>query len=70
MTIVPDIAADWQVEAAGRVYTFRLRRDVAWSDGAPVTAADFAFAWRRALDPATAAPFARLLGDIAGAAAW
>ncbi|MFZ1240938.1 MAG: ABC transporter substrate-binding protein, partial [Anaerolineae bacterium] len=69
MTIVPDIAADWQVEAAGRVYTFRLRRDVAWSDGAPVTAGDFAFAWRRALDPATAAPFARLLGDIAGAAA-
>lgn len=34
-------------------FTFYLRKDAAWSDGTPVTAYDFAFAWKRALDPAT-----------------
>ena len=69
MTILPDVARDWQIEDGGRTYIFHLRHDVCWSDGLPVTAGDFEFAWRRALDPATAAPFAGLLGDIAGAEA-
>ena len=69
MTIVPDIARDWQIEENGRAYVFNLRRDVCWRDGVPVTAGDFEFAWRRALDPVTAAPFAHLLSDIAGAQA-
>ncbi len=69
MTIVTDVARDWQIEEGGCVYVFNLRRDVCWRDGMPVTAGDFEFAWRRALDPATAAPFAHLLSDIAGAQA-
>lgn len=38
------------------VYTFKLR-DSKWSNGEPVTAEDFVFAWQRAIDPATASPY-------------
>ncbi len=40
------------------VYTFKLRDDAKWSNGDPVTAGDFVYAWRRAADPATASPYA------------
>jgi oligopeptide transport system substrate-binding protein len=38
------------------VYTFKLR-DSKWSNGEPVTAHDFVYAWQRAIDPATASPY-------------
>ena len=34
-------------------YTFRLRSSLTWSDGTPLTAADFVYAWQRLADPAT-----------------
>ncbi len=40
----------------GLVYTFKLR-DAKWSDGSAVTAADFEYAWKRAIDPATGSPY-------------
>jgi oligopeptide transport system substrate-binding protein len=52
----PGVAARYDVSADGRVWTFHLRADARWSDGAPVTADDFVFAWRRVLDPATGSP--------------
>jgi oligopeptide transport system substrate-binding protein len=57
---LPDIARSWDVSADGRHYTFHLRPST-WSDGVPLTAADFAYAWRRALDPATASKYASFL---------
>ena len=42
-TIVPNVFEAWEVSPDGRVYEFRLRRDVTWHDGAPFTAADVAF---------------------------
>jgi oligopeptide transport system substrate-binding protein len=45
--IVPDIAESFTVSADGKLYRFRLRSDARWSDGAEVTARDFAFTWRR-----------------------
>jgi oligopeptide transport system substrate-binding protein len=42
-------------------YTFHLRKDAKWSDGQPVKAADFEYAWKRVLDPATAAGYASQL---------
>ncbi|MFP4437238.1 MAG: peptide ABC transporter substrate-binding protein [Chloroflexaceae bacterium] len=37
------LAADWQIDSSGEVYTFNLRRDVTWHDGTPFTAADVVF---------------------------
>jgi oligopeptide transport system substrate-binding protein len=54
---VPGAASDWQVSKDATVWTFHIRPH-RWSDGVPVTAEDFAFAWRRLLDPKTAAPYA------------
>ncbi len=41
--VVPDLAESWDASTDGRVYTFRLRPDALWQDGAPVTAADVVF---------------------------
>lgn len=48
-------------------WTFRLRPDARWSDGRPVVAGDFVYAWRRAVDPATHSPNAEDFRVIAGA---
>ena len=65
--VVPDVAQSWELSENGRMYIFRLRDDVRWSDGVPVTAGDFEYAWKRILAPATKAPYATLLYDIKGA---
>ena len=51
--IVPGAAKSWNVSEDGLTWTFRLREDARWSDGAPVTADDFVFSFRRLLDPAS-----------------
>lgn len=48
---VPGIAEKWDISEDGKTYTFHLRTDAKWSNGDPVTAGDFEFAWKRALDP-------------------
>jgi len=68
--IVPDVARSWEVLEDGRKYVFHLRDDVRWSDGTPVTAGDFEYAWKRVLDPATGSPVANLLYDVKGARAF
>ena len=67
--IVPGAAESWTTSADGLVWTFKLRPDGRWSDGGPVTADDFVFAFRRLLDPATAASLAFFMYAIEGAAA-
>ena len=67
---MPDIAHSWEVQEGGRKYIFRLREDVRWSDGTPVTAHDFAFAWRRALNPEKSSRAAEWLYDLKGARAY
>ena len=54
-SIIPGVAEDWTASPDFTEYTFRLRKNAVWSDEAhtPVTAHDFVFAWRRALDPET-----------------
>lgn len=48
---VPGIAEKWDISEDGKTYTFHLRTDAKWSNGDPVTAGDFEFAWKRVLDP-------------------
>lgn len=57
---VPAIAESWSVSADGRTWTFRLRADAKFSDGAPITSADFLFSFRRILSPKLASPCASL----------
>ncbi len=61
---IPAIAESWDVSEDGTVYTFHLRQDANWSNGEPVTADDFIFAWQRAVDPALASEYSYMLSDI------
>jgi len=70
MEVLPDVAQSWQVLEDGRKYVLHLRDDVRWSDSTPVTAEDFAYAWKRILDPATQSPNASLLFDVKNARAY
>ena len=51
----PGIAERWDVSADGLTYVFHLRHDAKWSNGDPVTSADFLYSFRRLVDPKTAA---------------
>jgi len=57
----PGMATSWSVSPDGLTWTFHLR-DAKWSDGVPVTAEDFVYAYRRILDPKTASIYAYLVG--------
>jgi len=65
--IIPGAAESWTVSADGKVYTFKLRAGALWSDGSPVTANDFVFAWQRVVDPATAGEYAYMLAPVVNA---
>jgi oligopeptide transport system substrate-binding protein len=65
---IPGMATHWTSSADGLTWTFHLR-EALWSDGTPVTAGDFVFAWLRLLDPALAAPYAYYVYFLKNAAA-
>ncbi len=67
--VIAGVAESWQVSADGLRYTFRLREDARWSNGAPVTAQDFARGMRRTLKPDTASTYGFLLYPIGNAEA-
>ena len=55
--LIPGVALSHTVSDDKMVYTFTLRDNAKWSDGKPVTANDFVYAWRRLADPATASEY-------------
>lgn len=63
--LVPGVAERWELREDGA--TFWLRRDARWSDGRPVVAADFVFAWRQVVTPATASPYALVMAPLRNA---
>jgi oligopeptide transport system substrate-binding protein len=67
-SVVPAVASHWEQSANGLVWTFHLLPDARWSNGDPLTAADFVYAWRRTADPATASQSAQQLAPIVNAA--
>ena len=67
--LVPAAADHWTLSEDGTVYTFTLRPDGRWSNGDPVTAADFVYSYRRLVDPATAALYTQSITEIANARA-
>ncbi|MFC0268851.1 peptide ABC transporter substrate-binding protein [Kushneria aurantia] len=64
---IPGAARDWEVSDDGRSWTFHLRDDLHWSDGEPLTAEDFVFAFRHQLDPNTASNYAHRLYPVVNA---
>ena len=67
--IVPGVATHWETSADGLTWTFYLDKNARWSDGAPLTAADFVFAYRRLQNPQTAASLAYFMYMLKNAAA-
>ena len=58
--IEPALAESWTASSDGKVWTFKLRPNLVWSDGAPLSAEDVVFSFRRLIDPSTAAQYAQL----------
>ena len=52
--VEPGVAVSSSVSKDGLTWTFNLRKNAKWSNGDPVTADDFVYAWRRQVDPKTA----------------
>ena len=58
-----------EVSEDGLTYKIKLREDAKWSNGEPVTAADYVYGWQRTVDPATASEYAYLFAPVENAEA-
>ena len=65
--LAPGVAERWDIDSKGA--TFYLRKNALWSDGKPVTAKDFVFAWRMAVDPKVASEYAFIVYPVKNAEA-
>jgi ABC-type transport system substrate-binding protein len=70
LDIVPDLARSWSISPDHLTYTFRLGRDIRFSNGRKVTAEDVRFSFERVLTPGTKAPLTWVLDKIEGATAF
>ena len=70
LAIEPGVASHWTLSEDGLRYTFHLDPNARWSNGAPVTAHDFLFAFERILSPQLGAPYAYMLHSMRGAKAF
>ncbi|WP_187118689.1 peptide ABC transporter substrate-binding protein [Risungbinella massiliensis] len=68
--IVPALASSYVADAQNKVFTFTIRQEAKWSDGQPVKAADFQYAWLRALRPDSEFPYPNLFYAIHNAEAY
>jgi oligopeptide transport system substrate-binding protein len=67
LACAPACAESWQITDGGKHYLFHLRSNVFWTDGKPVVASDFEYAWKRLLNPKTGAQYSFFLYDIVNA---
>ena len=65
---VPGVAKEMPEKSnGGKTLTIKLRKNAKWSNGEPVTAHDFVYSWRRAINPDTASEYAYIMYDIKNA---
>lgn len=69
-TFVPACAESYEVSDDGMTYTFHLKDGLLWSDGSPLTAQDFEYAWKRVADPEVASGAASDMWVIKNAQAF
>jgi oligopeptide transport system substrate-binding protein len=62
--VVPGVASHWETSADGLTWIFHLRPEARWSNGEPLTAGDFVYAWRRTTDPATRAEYSQAFAPL------
>ncbi|MFD2443879.1 peptide ABC transporter substrate-binding protein [Bacillus sp. CGMCC 1.16607] len=65
-TIAKGMADSWETSEDGLTWTFHLKDGMKWSNGDPVTAGDFEYAWKFALDPNSASSYAYQLYYLEG----
>jgi len=63
----PGLAQSYRISKNAKTYTFRLRKNARWSNGQPITAADFVYSWRRSVKPQTHSVNANLFDGIKNA---
>ena len=67
LEIVPELAESWDISDDGKIYTFKLRDEILFSDGSSITSRDFKWSFERAAHPDTESPVASIyLEDIVG----
>ncbi|MBY0098119.1 peptide ABC transporter substrate-binding protein [Mesobacillus maritimus] len=64
--IIQGMAEEWETSEDGLTWTFHLRDGIHWSNGDPVTATDFEYAWKYALNPESASTYAYQLYYLEG----
>lgn len=64
---IPGMAESHEVTDDQKTYTFHLRQDAKWSNGTPVTAHDFTYAWKKAMKSDTLSPYSYLMAPIKNA---
>ena len=70
LTLRPALAESWDIQNGGRRIVFKLRDDLAFSDGTPLTGEDVIRSWMRLIDPAAPSPLVSLMADVEGAMAY
>ena len=66
----PGVAERWDISEDGTVVTFHINPQTRWSNGDPMTAHDYVWSWRRALDPAMGNLYAYMLYPVKNAEAY
>ena len=64
---IEGVATRWESSNKNKTYTFHLRKDAKWSDGTPLNAKDFLYAWERILTPENASPYPYMLFGVKNA---
>ena len=67
---IPGVAKSWSLSEDQKVYTFQIREDAKWSNGDPITAADFVYSWERILSPNLASEYSYMLFYLKNAQAF
>jgi len=70
LALRPALAESWDIQEGGRRMVFRLRDDLTFSDGTPLTGDDVVRSWMRIIDPASPSPLVALMADVEGAMAY
>ena len=65
--VIPSLAKSYTITNGGKTYTFHLQPKATWSNGDPVKASDFVFAFQHLIDPKSAIPYAFLLSGVENA---